>query len=268
MPFYSIIIPCYNSASTIYKCLKSLVDQSFNDFEIIIQDNFSSDETLGIITSFNDQRISVYTEKDIGVYDAMNRAINKAKGRWYYFLGSDDILFNNNVLENMKHHLDQNDATLVYGNVKINGSTAWAEDGTIYGGEIELSALFKHNISHQSIFYSRKIFDDGNRYKLKYKVCADYDFNLLCIAKYRVKHVSLIVANFYAGGLSTTSSDDLFAVDMWVNIITYFRARLFNKNLRTYRKNFKRTGKQLLKSFQLRRACIAYLAYLYQKIQF
>ncbi len=267
MPQFTIIIPTYNSCQTIQKCIDSILCQSFADFEIIIQDGLSKDETVEKINGNNDSRIKIFSEKDHGVYDAMNRAVEKSSGEWVLFLGSDDLLINKNVLEEVSQHLDRNTADLFYGNAKIVGSNEWAKDGEIYKGEISLPQLFENNFSHQSIFYNRRIFKEGNRYKLKYPVCADYDFNLYCAAKYKTKYIPVIVSLFYTGGLSSIKSDQNFARDKWINIVSYFKKRLLDKRFIQYRNVFKKTWKTFIKRSQFGMALLSIKIYLYYKIK-
>jgi len=78
---FSIIIPTFNSERYIRGCLESILSQTIQNFEIIICDNMSSDQTLHIVTSFNDNRITILSEPDDGIYDGMNKGIMNAQGR-------------------------------------------------------------------------------------------------------------------------------------------------------------------------------------------
>src|SRR5215216_6167566 len=119
LPLLSIIIPTYNSEKTLSCCLQSVLNQTFKDFEILIIDGLSSDNTINVIKGYNNSKIRVYSEKDKGIYDAMNKGIEKSAGEWLYFLGSDDQFFNEYVLEAIfqgnKDILKHSD--YVYGNV-------------------------------------------------------------------------------------------------------------------------------------------------------
>jgi len=74
-PFFSIIIPCLNSSSTIKRALDSVLNQSFKDFEILIMDGLSEDDTVFKINEYKDERLKVHIEKDFGIYDAMNKGL-------------------------------------------------------------------------------------------------------------------------------------------------------------------------------------------------
>jgi glycosyltransferase involved in cell wall biosynthesis len=205
-PFFTIIIPTFNSAKFIEKCLNSVFNQTFSGFEILIIDGVSNDNTLDICKSYNDSRIKIISEKDDGIYDAMNKGIKLAKGNWLYFLGSDDILFNNLVLEKVAKFITKAKVSIVYGNVKINGKTGWTNNSLVYDGEFNLKKILIKNICHQAIFYSKSIFKD-EFYNLKYNVCADYDLNLKLFKKYKFKYMAITTATFTGGGTSTINSD-------------------------------------------------------------
>src|SRR5262245_27825300 len=105
MPKLSIIVPTFNSVNRIERCLDSIACQSFNDFEVVIQDGASSDGTVEQVRKFTESHSSLdiraVSERDTGPYDAMNRGMRRARGEWIYFLGSDDELRDSGVLEAM-----------------------------------------------------------------------------------------------------------------------------------------------------------------------
>src|SRR5947209_4479772 len=87
----SVIIPTFNLKACIRKCLESLREQTFRDFEILVIDGGSTDGTIKIVQEFASSfpRLTWRSEKDRGVYDAMNKGVAMARGDWVYFLGSD-----------------------------------------------------------------------------------------------------------------------------------------------------------------------------------
>ncbi|TOF43836.1 glycosyltransferase, partial [Vibrio parahaemolyticus] len=124
-----------------------------------------------------DARFKVYSSEDSGTYDAMNKGINKAKGDWVYFMGSDDRFKDRNVLYDIHNKISQCDPTnlgMVYGNVEVVGDVKWAKHGTIYDGEFDDDKIKQKNICHQAIFYNRKSKLKHLPYNLKYRLCADW----------------------------------------------------------------------------------------------
>jgi len=215
-PFYSIVIPTYNAEKTLPKAIESVLSQSPVDFEILIRDEVSTDNTLKIARSFNDNRIRIYSEPDKGIYDAMNKGIKLAKGQWLYFLGSDDVLFDNTVLYAVHKFLITKTMQVVYGDVFIEGDATWAKDGDVYDGNFTVKKLLTKNICHQSIFYKRDfLLKNKLTFSLQYPICSDWDFNLKCWKKSRFLYLPGIMAVFKAGGASTRKDiDDLFFRDI------------------------------------------------------
>lgn len=212
MPHFSIIIPTYNSENTLSKCLDSILNQSFIDYEILIMDGKSTDSTLSIAQNYNDSRIKILSEPDQGIYDAMNKGITIANGRWLYFIGSDDSFYQSSVLQEVFETINHTDLSVVYGNVSINGQ--------IYDGRFDYKKIQSKNICHQAIFYSRKLLVSLGEYNLKYNVFSDYDLNLKWFFhnKYRSIYVDKIIANYSANGFST-KYHDTFYEDLPVKLI-------------------------------------------------
>ena len=207
---FSIIIPTYNSGNTIVNALNSIYSQSFTQLEIIIIDGLSTDNTIEVVKTFaaKDNRIKWISEKDSGVYDAMNKGVDLADGQWLYFLGSDDTLYDTNVLHKVYNIInsDQDHFEILYGNVMSRAL------GTSYDGEFSRKKILEKNICHQAIFYKNTVFKEVGYYNVKYKIAADYEFNMRCFFNNRlkIKYADLIIAHYFDAGLSSRSYDALF----------------------------------------------------------
>ncbi len=233
MPLFSIIMPTYNSESTIQDVLNSIKEQTFNDFEIIIVDGASQDSTIQVIQDFNntlDQfNLFLISEKDKGIYDAMNKGIKIAKGKWLYFIGADDTFYSNDVLSQISGAIKNNpDKDIIYGNViseRFNG---------IYDGPFDFHKLKQKNICHQAIFFKKNLFNKMGLFSTKYKAWADWDFNLRCFGdpKVATQYVNLIIASYADGGFSSTFGDSKFSNDKNFLFIKYDKRSLSS----TYRK--------------------------------
>lgn len=205
----SIIIPTYNSSKTLHACLKSIADQIYKKIEVLIIDGMSTDETIEIARSYTHSipALNIVSESDKGVYDAMNKGILMAQGEWLYFLGSDDLLFNDNTLKlifDCKRD-DVEQADIVYGNVVFKESNIHSS----YHENFNILNFFNTNICHQSMFYRRAVFDKMGLYSLKYPVFSDWEFNTRCFFNdsLRIKYMSDIVAYYSMEGLSNHSTD-------------------------------------------------------------
>jgi glycosyltransferase involved in cell wall biosynthesis len=211
MPFFSIIIPTYNSEGKLADTIESILSQTFGDFEILLIDGLSTDNTITITRRFiaDDKRIKLVSEKDCGIYDAMNKGVRRAKGRWIYFLGSSDYLLDETVLEKVVPFLDKKRYDFVYGDVIA------PDYGGVYGGEFNRDRLILENICHQSIFYHKSLFDKLGLYSLKYPLLADWVFNLKCFynKSIRVKYILVTIAYYAPAGLSKIKVDERFLAD-------------------------------------------------------
>ena len=174
-------------------------------------DGCSTDDTVKIIQSYSVKNKSVkcISEKDQGVYDAMNKGVKMAKGEWVYFLGSDDTLFDQHVLEKVNDHLKTVNCSVLYGNIS---SPVYGEK---YDGEFNAQKILSKNIAHQAIFYKRKIFKVIGYYNLNYAMLADWDFNLRWMNNRKIKgeYIDLIIANYAPGGISDNNYDSVFHKD-------------------------------------------------------
>ena len=210
-PFFSIIIPTFNSEKTLQSTLNSILEQVFTDLEIIIIDGMSGDATVALIEENfrKDRRIRYVSEADHGIYDAMNKGIDMAKGQWIYFLGSDDYLSGKNVLQVVNDSLKDCKCDFFYGQVLMKGVK--------YDGPLSLEKLLVKNISHQAIFYRRQIFEKNGKYNLRYKFHADWEFNIRYFLKVEedVQYEDILIANFGAGGVSA-EHDVLFLQEFLV----------------------------------------------------
>lgn len=198
----TIIIPAYNSEKTITETLESIVEQDVNGIECLIIDGNSSDTTITIVEQYVNKYsfIKHLSEPDKGIYDAMNKGIALAKGNYLYFMGSDDVFYSKDILHNL-FSLDCFNATdFIYGDVLFKYNKMKV------GEEKTYLKLIKNleNICHQSIFYSRHIFEKLGNYDLKYPIYADFNMNIKCFrdAAISKKYINTIICVFNEKGTS------------------------------------------------------------------
>lgn len=213
---FTIIIPVFNAAATLAKALETVLQQSYKNFEVLILDNFSTDSSLQVAKGFADARIKIFSAKDKGVYDAMNKGIALAGGEWLYFFGSDDHLYDANVLQDVAAFIKNNNCTVVYG--KINSERFGGE----YGCEFNAEKILHQNIGHQAIFFHRTVFERTGNFNLRYKTQADWDHNLRWFFAKHIKHCffNRLIAGYADGGLSA-GGDPLFEQHRIVNYVAY-----------------------------------------------
>lgn len=227
MPLISVVIPTNNSETTLNRCLDSVIHQDFTDFEIVIIDGASTDDTIEIIESYDysDNRVRYITEPDNGVYDAMNKGVSHANGNWLYFLGSDDELHDDQVFSSVFSQPISEKVGALYGNVQVMNNTIWAHAGAIYDGKFNLRKLLKKNICHQAIFYRKTLFSQWGVYNIKYPICADWELNLRFFSKTKFRYINKTIANFY-GGLTRQKITDPFFEEMPTLVEKYYGTSL------------------------------------------
>jgi glycosyltransferase involved in cell wall biosynthesis len=231
-PLFSIIIPTFNSGRTLSACLDSIFCQTFTDYEVWIIDGVSADDTLQITKRYSGEYpgLHIASGPDQGIYDAMNKGVISSKGDWLYFLGSDDTLYNEHVLQAVSDTISTSGAEVVYGNVMMRGENQWNLNNKVFNGEYDLPKLIIDNICHQAIFYNRSVFQKHGCYDLKYITSADYDFNIRAYAYASFQYIDLIIANFFVGGHSTHVPDTAIVNDRGALLLKYYGKRIFSRS--------------------------------------
>ncbi|MEO9954232.1 glycosyltransferase family 2 protein [Nonlabens sp.] len=228
-PFFSIIIPTFNVEKVLDNAVNSIKTQSSQDYEIIIIDGGSTDKTLQLIESHKDDTVLLrsISEKDRGIYDAMNKGIKMAQGRFLYFLGADDYLLDKDVLSDIKKHILLHPVDVIYGNVNS------PKLGNHYAGKFTDTAIFHKNISHQAIFFKRDVFEFIGIYDLTYHVHADWVHNITWFFHKTIKHgfIDRDIAYFSDGGYSAVKKDHTFRKDIFK--LYYKNARNRNSIIKT-----------------------------------
>ena len=233
LPKITIITPTFNIGDSIETTLLSVANQTYTNIEHIIVDGASTDKTLPTIRKYQKQHknIRLLTEKDEGIYHAMNKGMDLCTGDWIYFMGADDTFYNENVLTDLFEQGLFSEEHVIYGNVMIKGDAPWAKDNSIYDGPFTLEKLFKWNICHQSILYPKSVKSLVGYYYTKYKVTSDWDYNFRCWAKYKFTYTEKIIAFFATGGKSSQGGDYSLYLDFPDNVVKYFDLDIHNGDL-------------------------------------
>jgi len=229
-PLISIVIVVYNGGSTLQKAIESVVSQTYQYIELIIIDGGSKDNTLEVINNFKN-RIAYFTsEKDAGVYDAMNKGIAAAKGEWLFFLGADDRLYNDDVIADIFLNKDLTGTDFLYGDVELTSNKKR------FGGEKDFKRLLEKNICHQAIFHRRNIFDKLGSFNKRYPVLADFEMNIRIFRdeSIRKKYLSSIITFFNNRGMSCNTLDRHFHGDMLKILLEKDKIPFFDPHLQEF----------------------------------
>lgn len=241
-PLISVITVCYNSAKTIEDTLKGMVAQTYPNFEYIVVDGASTDNTLAIVERYRTalgEKLHIISEPDEGIYDAMNKGIRAAHGDLIGIVNSDDW-FEPEALEIMANAWDGTEFALLYGLMRTT---------TPEGQEIECHMNSHLNLNdmpmcHPTIFLTRRCYEEFGLYDTRYKCAADYDMEIRMRDTGKVKFVPVyrLISNFRHGGMSSgstyTAVADAAAVKLAHGIITkkqYDHTILYHKLRRLLR---------------------------------
>lgn len=171
----SLITVCYNAASLIEETLNSAINQTYKDFELVIIDGGSNDDTLSKIKPYELFIGTLITQKDKGIYDAMNKGIAAAKGEWLYFLNAGDAFYNNRVLENIFTNINLLKTDLIYAKVQTKNEPTGIN--YINGKPVTLPMFYSHYpICHQGTFAKKSVFSQIGNFKLQYPLVADSEW--------------------------------------------------------------------------------------------
>ena len=202
----SVITINYNNAEGLEKTLKSVINQTFINYEYIIIDGGSSDNSVEVIEKYKSNIAYFISEKDKGIYDAMNKGIAIAKGEYCLFLNSGDYLVDSYVFQKIFAANFSDD--IIYGNMKVdwnNGKVTTEKMPRV----ISLSHMFRDTIWHPVSFIKKSLFDVYGLYNLSYSMVADYEFFFRTVIKHKVSthHIAMPVAVFVFDGLSSKEAN-------------------------------------------------------------
>lgn len=212
MPKISIITPTYNSEKTISGTIDALLRQTFSDFEYIVIDGVSKDNTIKKIESYiplfeeKGVKVTIVSEPDKGVYDAMNKGVSLAKGQLVGITNSDDW-YEDNALEAMWNKYT--DGKVNQSNSMIYGiERVWKGD-KIYNLQRRGAAFISESVlPHSTLFVSKAVYDKHGGYDLSVKVLADYDFICRCVSQgVDLEEIDVVISNFCLGGISSSYFD-------------------------------------------------------------
>lgn len=204
MPLVSIIIPSFNNLDLLQECIDSIKNQAFIDYEVFVIDAKSTDGSIEYLQTLSAPFYWI-SEPDCGVYDAMNKGIEKSNGEWLYFLGTDDVIFERQTLQLVFNSEIGDDKSLIIGQIHYKSNP---KDSKLLKSKYVLFSPWSPNLwirnapHHQGIFYRKTVFSNL-KYDLKYKILADYDLNLkLYRNKLKAKLIKQVIAVCGGEGIS------------------------------------------------------------------
>lgn len=219
----TVLTPCFNSGKTIEKTLQCIENQTYKNIEYIIVDGGSTDDTLAVIERHKDRlpkNFKLISEKDNGIYDAMNKGIRLAEGQLIGIVNSDDS-YENDTAAQAVSHFQGNKYEVVYGMQR-----------TYLDGKEKAVVIYHHDflpqqmITHPTCFVTREAYEQFGMFNTQYKSAADYDLMLRYFKSGKVVFTPVyhVLSNFHLGGMSSSQTG------VRENALVRFRHGYISKN--------------------------------------
>ena len=212
----SIITATFNRGHFIESCILSILRQDIKDVELIIIDGLSTDSTFEKLRPLikKNKNIKFYSETDSGIYDALNKGIDKANGEIIGFLHSDDVFYNSEVLKKIICKFKNHDIDGLYGNLEYVEKIDTNKVVRFWE-----SCAFNNNLlkkgwapPHPTLFLKSNIYKKHGKFDLKFKISADYDFMLRIFKDDSLKfeYVPRVITRMRTGGVSNKNIKNIF----------------------------------------------------------
>lgn len=210
----SIITINYNNAAGLEKTMRSVLSQTYTDFEYVVIDGGSDDGSLNVIKSFEGgfgNRLHWVSEPDKGIYNAMNKGIGKSGGDYLEFLNSGDCLVDENVIGKMVDELSSSRyPSIIYGNMlKSMSDGRILRDRCFAGEDITLQGMYHGCLNHSPAYIKKSLFDKYGLYDESLRICSDWKWYVssIVLGEERPVYVDMDVTLFDMTGISETNKD-------------------------------------------------------------
>lgn len=223
----SIITVCYNHAKGLEHTMRSVLEQTYDSIEYIVIDGGSTDGSRDLIEKYQEKLAYWCSEKDNGIYDAMNKGLAKAKGEYCLFLNAGDYLKDRHVLSDV--FVKKHDADLLIGRqLHVDEKGRTSKSPKLHYDDFNMGFFLSSTLPHQSTFIRRSLLIDLGGYDEEYKVSADWVFWVKAVVLYgcSIELLTQSVSYMEAGGVS--SNMDKCHADM----SKYLEKLLIQKNLK------------------------------------
>lgn len=208
----SIITATYNSAETINDTIKSVLCQTNKDFEYIIVDGGSTDETIDIVKSYESEfsgRLKWVSEKDKGIYDAMNKGIKMTSGDIIGILNSDDYYTSDDILQTIADAFKCQNVDAIYGDIHFIKDGVPDKCVRYYSSRLFSPFWLRFGFmpAHPSFYCKRDVFDKSGLYRLDYKIGSDYEMMVRLFRKHKIssRYVPKDFVTMRTGGASNSN---------------------------------------------------------------
>lgn len=200
-PKISVITINYNNKEGLERTLQNVTSQTFDDFEYIVIDGGSQDGSKELLQKYSGKITHWVSERDKGIYNAMNKGIVAAKGEYLIFINSGDHFYSENSLTIGAKYLGEKE--IVYSDLKVVNHASL--DKFIYPSELHFSYFFESSLPHPATFIKKSAFQKYGLYDENLKIVSDWKWfmNAICRFDCSYTHIPEIISTFYFDGISS-----------------------------------------------------------------
>lgn len=198
----SVIIPTHNRSGKVFRALDSVLRQSFQDFEVIVVDDGSTDDTSFWMSFYSDSKLKYIQQQNKGVAAARNLGVQKAEGQWICFLDSDDVWHRHKLSEQVRFHdqnrgclFSQTDDIWIRNSVRVNKM----KKHDVREGDIFKESLKMCLVCCSSVMVQKKLFQDVGGFDESLRTCEDYDLWLRLLVDHPVGFVNKRLVSKFGG---------------------------------------------------------------------
>lgn len=215
----SIVTPCFNSASTIRDTIDSVLSQNYQNVEYVVIDGGSKDETPKIVAEYGFKITKFVSEKDNGIYDAMNKGIRIANGDVIGILNSDDFYMSEDVLSGVVSAFNNNpDIEAVYGDLLYVDAKDTKRIVRVWNSTSYIDGLFKAgwHPPHPTFFVKKSVYEKYGFFDENFRIAADYELMLRLIVKHSIPtlYIPKVFVKMRVGGASNASLLNIFKANL------------------------------------------------------
>jgi len=249
----SVITATYNSQNVIASCLDSISSQTYKNIEHIIVDGKSTDKTLEIINKHPCKPAKVISEKDKGIYDALNKGIKNATGDIIGFLHSDDIFKRSDTLEIIVNTFNKTSVDIVYGDLEYIKDSSSNKVFRLWKSSPFKQGKLSHGWMppHPTVFARKEIYEEIDGFDSSFKIAGDYKSILQLFSNELVKsaYIPQVITQMKIGGISNKSISNIILKmkEDWL-ALDVLRIRSLRKIYVIFLKNFSKISQLFIKS--------------------